>query len=159
MIVKPAANIRSVIEFCYGEDTELISTYHTIAGSSLLECIEFENEILDQPDGNILTVELDNGELLGYFGKSLISVEDLKFPFMTTIFVRPKYRKKEFMGQFWNVINKEFENQTFLTAIYKNNTRASKFFNKFADDCFETEVNGNTALVFTFNLGVTKWQS
>lgn len=61
-------------------------------------------------------------DLLGFFGTEFNN-------YINTIFVKPIYRNKEYMKQFFNLIKKTVGDK-FYTALYNKNTRAINFYKK-----------------------------
>jgi hypothetical protein len=125
MNYRKETDLYNIIKLCYSEDSGLIEKWHIVSGTGLENCVLDTEKVLREDNGSFLVVQKDN-ELVGYFGESINS----GFPFLSTIFVRPKYRKKEYMIEFWDLIKKYFNNEHFITGVYKKNVPANKFYEK-----------------------------
>jgi hypothetical protein len=143
---KKIDNIRDLVTLCYSEDEEMIETYHVIAGSSLHDCIEDTVNVLEKDGESFYQVEL-NGDIVGYFGDTFKFV-----PYLTTFFIRNKFRNKDVFSEFWNLIKKHFDNRIFFTGLYCKNTRAIKHIQKYGGELFERiKQNNKDGYVFIFN--------
>lgn len=144
MIAKKVTDYYSVIKQCYSEDPELLEKYHVLAPDTLENCSKDTYNILEKWCKDFYIVFNDT-ELIGYFGKHT----EIDLDVLSTIYVRPKFRKKEFMGNFWKLINNSFDKE-FYTGIYKKNTRCADFYRKFAKTEKEQMIDGKDALIFKF---------
>lgn len=68
----------------------------------------------------------NNEELVGYFGKEVVN-DSL---FLTGFFIKPKFRTKKFIKEFWDNVNTEFNNKNFYCAIYEKNIPAVNFLKR-----------------------------
>lgn len=145
MIIKKITDYYSVIEQCYSEDPDLLSKYHILAPNNPENCAKDSFDVLQKDEVEFFGAFEENN-LIGYFAK-LITPD---YKILSTIFVRPKYRKSKFMSEFWENINKIFEHRMFISGIYQKNTRCAKFFRKFAVKEKNIEIEGKNITIFVF---------
>lgn len=120
-------NFEKYIREFFPLDKHLMDYYHIEAGKGVELCVNRTvKDLKDCKDGlNFFLVTLDNKEI-GFFGTE--KLDNLNI--LTTIFIKPEYRKKEFVSEFWNKINQYFEYKSFLVGVYDHNTPAILFYRK-----------------------------
>ncbi len=64
---------------------------------------------------------LYNNDFLGFFGH--------KSNFLNIFFIHPRFRKKEYIKEFWKIVNSKLGNK-YYSALYKKNSPAIEFFKK-----------------------------
>lgn len=135
--------IEECVSECFSTDQDLIDHYHTVAGTGLENCIQrtLEDIKLASPDFLFNTVNQD-GQLVAYFCKDTDE-------YLAEIFVKPLYRKKEFMKDFWDQIVNSMKDP-FYTAIYKKNTPAIEFYSKHGKIIQELDLDDGHAVIFEF---------
>ena len=115
-------NYKLIIEDCFKTDQELLNKWHIESGNGLENCvIRTYNDLIN---ANVKVYSLkENNNLIGFFG-----IEESTY--LSGFFIKPEYRKKEYITQFWNIVNKEFNNKKFYSGIYKKNNKAYNFLLK-----------------------------
>lgn len=121
----PIDNYSSLIFECYETDNELIEKWHT-ENSNLEKCVEFEIDYLKTNNVSVYKLLDDSKETVGYFGEQFINNTN----YLTGFFIKPEYRKKQYIKEFWNIVNLLFENQVFYAGLHKKNERAINFLLK-----------------------------
>lgn len=125
--IESTKNYYFILRYCYSNDKDLIEKFHVVAGTGLINCIN--KTIEDFKDMHesfkFYTIKKDES-LFGYFGTEFINDTN----FLTSFFIMPEFRNKEDSKEFWNIIFNHFDNKPFITGIYSNNTRASKWLEK-----------------------------
>ena len=115
-------NYQDIIRVCFSQDEELLTIWHINAGKGKESCV---NRTIDEVSKFInfkfFTIKNEN-DIVGFYGTE----QDC---FLSTFFVSPKYRKKEFMGKIWSLMTKDF-NQVYHSSVYSKNTKAISFFEK-----------------------------
>jgi hypothetical protein len=135
---------KEILVECFSTDSELLSTYHIASGNTAEFCANktFEDLKTALPSFQFFRVENDNN-LIGFFGS-----ED---KYLTTIFVKPEYRNKKDLNEFWGLILNHF-NGPFNTCIYEKNSRCAKFYERNGGMLKATPiVNGENTLFYYFN--------
>lgn len=108
----------------YAEDPELIEKYHQCAGKSLQECVDKTAKIILGDTGtSLFIVKNENGVEVGYYTE--IDLHDNRF--VMSYFVRPEFRKKQILIEFWNLVGKK---GIFYTSVSEKNTRAAEHLKK-----------------------------
>lgn len=107
---------------CFSEDEELIEEWHVAAGEGLDACVEDTIETLrTQAHSSFRFFEvLEEDKRIGFFGTEHLHA----LGFLTTFFIRPKYRKKKYILAYWDLISRYFDCKEFTTAIWAQNARA-----------------------------------
>lgn len=121
-----AEEIEQIVKDCWASDEEPLSKYHVCAGQGLDKCVGSTiNVLLNNTDKSFkfYKVIVEN-ELFGFFG-----AEDIMDGFLTTFFVMPKYRTKEWLEHYTDMIDGLFGKQ-YHTSIYDHNTRAEQWLLK-----------------------------
>jgi hypothetical protein len=147
MIVTKTDAIYNVIKTCYKEDSNLVDIYHVKAGMGLDYCVKYNTNDLKSVRAECYMIT-SNDELVGIYATSVMS----QLPYLSFMFIRPKFRK-EFTDLVWDKIKVTF-NKPFVTAIYKKNIPACKFFDKKCDNKFMSyeEINNELFYFYQFEL-------
>lgn len=113
----------SVIEDNFKLDKDLIENYHIEDGNDYRKCSKrtYEDLLKCHESFNFYGIFL-NEELIAFFGTEFDH-------YVNTIFVKPQYRKKQYMSIIFNKI-KETVGNKFYTALYEKNKRAINFYIK-----------------------------
>lgn len=133
---------KAILNECFSEDEELLNKYHIEAPASLSTCVEKTHLDLQNAQVQFYTL-LNNDKLIGYFGMETGT-------FLTGFFIKPEYRNKEIIKEFWNIVNNKFNNKEFYCGIYKKNERAMKFLEK-NNGRLWMEIPESNAVFFVFN--------
>jgi N-acetylglutamate synthase-like GNAT family acetyltransferase len=119
----------SVIQECFATDKELIEKWHVLAPCDLESCVRKTYfDLRESPSLKLFTLHKrtdDTDEVIGFFGRE--EIQDIKF--LTSFFIKPKFRNKEVLSFFWDVVGKEIGTDLF-SALYSNNSRAQKFLER-----------------------------
>ena len=115
---------KGLLRECFATDADLLSTWHVCAGQGLEACVKKTHRDLGKANATVFEIT-DDGERVGYFGKEIAG----RFQFLTGFFVKPQFRTKEKMREFWALVLSEF-NGTFLVGLYKKNKPAIEFIEK-----------------------------
>lgn len=118
-----------VIQECFITDPDLLVKWHIEAPATLDKCVDRTYRDLRKCESlafyTINCVTDDTDEVAAFFGTE--KVDGLMF--MTSFFVKPKYRTQGFFDYFWSAIEST-TGEDFFTAIYAGNVRAKKFLEK-----------------------------
>jgi N-acetylglutamate synthase-like GNAT family acetyltransferase len=120
-----------IIEDCFATDPELIEKWHLVAGDGLEACSKKTYEDMFECNVDFYCIE-DNKNLVGYYGVE--NYDGMKF--LTGFFIKPSYRNKEYIKEFWNMIDNKM-NDTYMIGIYNKNERAKNFLLKKTPIFFE----------------------
>ena len=113
-----------LIKECFSSDPELISTWHIEAGTSVDNCTIKTCKDLEEAEVTVYALQKDN-KVVGYFG-----IEKLEWLHcMTGFFIKPEYRTKEVVKEFWSVVDNSFEDDYYV-GLYKKNTPAVAFLRR-----------------------------
>src|ERR1700692_827256 len=94
---------KPILAESYATDQDLIEKWHIEAGQGLEKCIE--REFKDLVDANVKVFSVTKSEkLIGYFGRELFNSEQ----YLTSFFVKPEFRKREYISEFWSLLLNEF---------------------------------------------------
>lgn len=141
MTTEEVTSYKTIISECFESDPELIEKWHIEAGSSLENCINRTFNDLNKFNVTFYKLNIDN-KLVGYFG-----VEGNSF--LTGFFLKPEFRTKKYILEFWNIVDSKFDN-SYMIGIFQKNQRASAFLRKKASSFFEYD----QAIYFIVNKGV-----
>jgi hypothetical protein len=140
---KNKEEMANLIKECFATDKALIENWHIAAPASLEECVERTVSDMKYADPSLqLFAAYENSELAGYWG-----VEHGYY--INLIFVKPQYRNKEFMREFWKEITKDMPN-LFCTAIYSKNKPAAAFYSKLGKKTEDFTHEGNQVSRYIF---------
>lgn len=118
-----------VIKECFATDSELLDKWHIEAPASLDRCVRRTfNDLKNAPTIKMFVIKCateDVSEVVGFFGHE----KAMGANWMTSFFIKPKYRDKETFSFFWNCVY-DITGNEFFTAIYETNKRAKKFLEK-----------------------------
>lgn len=114
-------------------DEELYTKWHIASENGLDGCIHKTLEDFKNVDSSFKLFEVEN---MGFFGIEYGN-------YLTTIFVHPEYRKKEYIKEFWNLIEVVMINKPFYAGLYKKNTRCHDFYLKNGGKVILEEQYGN----------------
>jgi hypothetical protein len=120
-----------IIKDCFTTDPELIEKWHLVAGNGLDACSKKTYEDMLQAKVDFYCIK-DNENLIGYYG--IENYDGIKF--LTGFFLKPSYRDKEHIKEFWNMIDNKM-NDTYMIGIYNKNERAKNFLLKKTPIFFE----------------------
>lgn len=118
-------NIQDLVTICYSECDRSRELYHDYAGFSVKECSANFAEKLNSLNGYDFYLVYDNSELIGYFGTTEIDNLDCLY----TFFVRPKFRKSDYLKKYWKLIESKFDGN-FFAGVYSSNQPAKSFLTK-----------------------------
>lgn len=153
---KEVDNYLPVIQDCFKTDQELIDKWHVEAPATLDKCVRRTFADLHNCESlkmfELRSTSDDTDELAGFFGTEYVYDKKIEehLSFLTSFFVKPKYRTRDFMDFFWTCVELETK-ENFFTAIYSGNIRAQKFLEKKGMKLIETKEIGNnkSALIFS----------
>jgi len=114
-------------------DEDLLSTYHILAPNSAQVCAERTVADLKKANAYVYTLENEE-ETIGYYGIE----HGLSVDFLTGFFIKPKYRTKERITDFWKEVEGHF-NKDFYVGVHIKNTRAIEFLNKKTNEQYGSE--------------------
>lgn len=138
---------KSIIKECFESDEDLLSKWHICSGEGLDICVDRTYGDIAVSGTDFYSITKD-GELVGFFGHE--KVQNLNA--LTGFFIKPEYRNKEDVSQFWDIILKEL-NGPFICGIYEKNDRAKKFLEKNNGKLVASFKSGaHGALMYGFNL-------
>lgn len=123
MIAIKETSYYPIIKECFAADKDLLTTYHIEATKGLDACVNRTCKDLTTSNIDVYKIMFSN-EIVGFFG--IENLVDMKA--LTGFFLKPEFRDKK--KEFWNCIESEIKDPTFLCGIYKKNVRASKFLEK-----------------------------
>jgi hypothetical protein len=103
---------------CYLSDPYHIEKDHIEAGKGIDVCVKSTIDVLENDGAVINEVEKD-GEVIGYFSSVVIN----EYPIMQFWFIKPAFRKKDFVIYFWMKVLSFFKG-LFYTTIYCKNEKA-----------------------------------
>lgn len=133
---------KNIILECFSTDKDLIEKWHIVSGSGLENCTNKTVDDLKEFKVNVYKLTQDN-KLIGYFG-----IENNTH--LTGFFIKPEFRNKEIIQEFWNIVDSKFNN-TYMIGIFKKNVPAMKFLEK--KTSIRLEPN-NQSVFFIVNKGV-----
>lgn len=116
-------NYEELIGQCFAEDEELIEKWHITAGEELKACVKDTVKTLKeetQKSFRFFEVLNEGDERVGFFGTEHVHA----MGFLTTFFVRPLFRNKEYILAYWRLIRDYFNDKEYRTAIWGKNQRA-----------------------------------
>jgi hypothetical protein len=110
---------------------------------------KFVEKVLNDSKTTDFYVVYNKGDIIGYFSNDVFQ----GYPYLDNFFIRYKYRNKKIIGEFWNLVTKDFhKGKLFTTAVYKETTRAIKFYNQNGRFLKKFKAgDGRTGLLFVFN--------
>jgi N-acetylglutamate synthase-like GNAT family acetyltransferase len=117
----------------FSTDKELLSTYHILAPSTAEICAERTLNDLKENNVEIHLIEQDN-KVIGYYGIE----KDGWVNNLTGFFLKPEFRTKENIVNFWNKIENNFDKDYYI-GVYAKNTRAIEFLNKKTTTKYESD--------------------
>jgi hypothetical protein len=122
MITRQISLTLDVIQNNFKLDKDLIDMYHIESGKGYEICsLRTYNDLKDKTDPSFKFYGVyKEDELIGFFGTELGY-------YVNTIFVKPEYRNKETMSNFYKCLT-DIAGDTFVTALYSKNTRAIDFY-------------------------------
>lgn len=112
-------------------DPELLNIYHIEAPNTAEICADRTIRDLKTANSYVYTID-ETGETIGYYGIE----RGFSIDYLTGFFIKPKYRTKERIIDFWKEVESKFEKE-FYVGVYKKNTRAIKFLNKKTNEKYE----------------------
>ncbi len=142
-------NHYETVKECFADDEELLNKHHIKAGKGLDICVKDTVEVLSNNTHHLkfYSIFLKNTRI-GFFGTE----EDYgDFRFLTTFCIKPEYRNKENINEFWENIKKYFYLYNFYTSLYAKNKRAVNFCLKKGEIIKTFSHNNSVAFLFKFN--------
>lgn len=145
-IIAGTRNIEAAIRECFASDPDLLSQWHIAAPASLDVCVgktlhDIETTF-DRPSFRFYRA-YEGDKLVGYWGTEFGQ-------YINLIFVKPEFRRREFMREFWDAVECSLE-PTFFTAVYAKNLPAVKFYSKLGTKTKEFVVDSHKAASFKFS--------
>jgi hypothetical protein len=126
MNAEPIHNYSSLILECFKTDPELIEKWHIEAPASVENCAKRTTEDLKKANVSVYELIDTKNNTIGYFGKEILNNNE----YLSGFFIKPEYRNKETIKEFWNCVNLIMDNNQFFCGIYKKNTKAYSFLMK-----------------------------
>lgn len=135
--------VEKAVRECFATDPDLLSFYHVEAPASLDDCVKRTLADAEKFDVTFRFYLVHVGrELAGYWGTEWDR-------YLNLIFVKPKFRTREFMEQFWDKIKVSMDGR-FATAVYARNKPAVAFYSRHGTKLKEFEMHGQPCISFTF---------
>ena len=134
--------IHNIIVDCWMYDNPIIDKWHIKAGSGFRECVRDSMDTLINDTNETFEFEVfidkTNNAIIGFFASELIEYYDYKDIYhLTTFFVKPEYRNREFMTAYCNDMSNNIAERTkdgvssfWLSTIWAKNTRVIEWFKK-----------------------------
>lgn len=152
MIVQesPRSTVEESVRECFATDRDLLKRWHVEAPANLEKCVARTVTDIDQAgdDFRFFRVFIKNrirSVLAGYWGTEGSN-------YLNLIFVKPKYRNRWFMRDFWDAIQASLESP-FRTVIYAKNEQAITFYMNRGSKVKEFIHNGRPVVAFEFEKG------
>jgi hypothetical protein len=143
MVAIPIQSYRDVLFECFSEDEAFLNRWHIEAGKGINACVDTTLADLQLSNATFCIVH-EESDLVGYFAKEVLP----ESTFLCAFFVRPKYRTKEFLQQFWQLVKSHF-NSSFYVGLFDRNIPAIKFISKNNGEPVQcTEVHGHPGIIF-----------
>lgn len=120
------SSCESVLKECFMLDEELINKYHIFAGRGLDACVQKTAEDMRQFSNYVLYVIKQDETIAAFFGREKIGGA----LFMTGFCIKPEFRTKEFIGNFWDAVKNNIAQYNVYASIYKKNIPAQKFLSR-----------------------------
>lgn len=132
--IVPICRREEMLRDMFSEDKALIETYHIDAGKGIESCVKRTFD--DMKKFSEYSVHaIENGEgRIAYFGREIVG----GLLFMTGFHIKTKYRTKEFISYFWEMVKRYVGPENVFTSVYKKNSRAVDFLLKNGEIVFET---------------------
>lgn len=122
MKIRRVRYVKNLLLECYRADEDLVSKWHQANG--VAECVRYEEHAIKQNDVMVFKV-IQDGELVGYFGKEL----GCELPCLTSFFIMPKFRETKSKDEYWTIVLDHFKGP-FLCGVFEKNIPANKFIQK-----------------------------
>jgi hypothetical protein len=134
--------IHNIITDCWVYDNELIDKWHIKAGSGFRECVkDTMNTLINETNDTfefIVLVDKSDKNVIGFFASELIKYLDYdKVYHLTTFYVKPAYRTREFMTTYSNDISDNIRERTinsissfWLSTVWVKNKKATSWFKR-----------------------------
>lgn len=136
-------SVPGAVRECFATDPELLEKWHIAAPGTLDQCVEKTAKDAEGFDLSFrFYLAFVGEELVGYWGTEWDR-------YLNLIFVKPNYRKPNFMKDFWKYIKRSM-NGRFATAVYARNLPAIGFYSKHGKKIQEFQIHGHPAVSFTF---------
>lgn len=134
-----------IIEECFATDDELLYKWHIEAPADLDTCVRRTfNDLKNAPTIQMYAIK-ENGEIIGFFGTEKAGGSN----WLTSFFIKPKYRDKDVFDYFWNTV-KDITGNKYFTAIYEKNERAKKWLEKNGFNLIQiTKIKNDYALTYS----------
>lgn len=145
MISNKIDQYQDIMRECYLEDEELLTKWHINAKYGKESCIKRSiDEMENRNNLKFFTISNEN-EIVGFYGTEMDC-------FLSTFFVKPKYRKKEYMKEIWEIMTNSFQS-TFHSALYSKNTKAIDFLKKNGGNIYSTIIHNENEpfVIIVFN--------
>lgn len=146
MISVQTEDILNVIERNFKTDKELLDYYHISAPCDEKKAAKKTvSDLKDTQEDFAFYILKESEKEVGFYGKE--TYKDQRF--LTSFFIRPEFRKKEYVEQFWNEVRDKVGAGSYYTGIYSKNTRAAKFLHNNGEMIMESiDKQGHAYQVF-----------
>lgn len=108
-------DLLDIIIQCYASDDKYLSTYHELAGQSVLDCSNRTYGDFINNDVQCYVLINDNN-VIGYFGDLVYNNES----WLTGFFIKPEFRTKDLKKSFWDIVVNHFNGKFKVGMILKN---------------------------------------
>lgn len=152
MVATEIKDYDGILDKFYWEDPELIKYYHIVSNGNntiddLNRCVNDTLNVFKVATAFKFFKLSDNKGLIGYFGTQQTENHSM----LSGFFIRPKYRKKQYVRKFWRIIDNNFGGKTYFCGVYAKNTRALAFLDKKGEPYDSVKVKGNDVIMFKIN--------
>lgn len=131
----PICRRKEIIRDCFADDEIFLEKYHENAGMGLTSCVDRTFKYFNSL-GKFTMYAIKKGkEIVAYFGKEINN----GLCIMTGFLIKTKYRTKEFILYFWEVVKSKMNTDDVFTAVFKNNDKAISFLSKKGTVCAESD--------------------
>ena len=128
---------KEILTNLFSSDSDFILKYHNLAPTSAEICAEKTFNDLCNYNVDLRLIEKNN-EIIGYYG--IEKNEGLSY--LTGFFIKPEYRTKEVITDFWKQVDSNF-NTDYFVGVFAKNIPAINFLNKKTTTKYEID---NTVL-------------
>lgn len=121
-------DIEFLITECYKNDDELLKKHHVIAPTTLERASDHTSKTLvkDIEEKNLIVYKImDANEFSAYFG--VYDKDNIQG--LNGFFIIPKFRTKNFIEKFWEIVLDKFDEKCYI-ALYKKNIKGIAFIQK-----------------------------
>lgn len=132
MDYEKVSDLKDILEECFATDLDLLNRYHIEAPAILSTCVKRTYDDLMACDDIVFYKVFENNNLIGYFCKEKDKYDN---KYLTGFFLKPVYRKSEYVKRFWDIVDKEI-GEDYLIGLYEKNSRAVKFVERGGGEVF-----------------------